>query len=361
MKFFKVFIICLLLCALCVSPAVAQEKTSSRILKNMGVSTAPADLVAFIENGPSRPLDPQKLAENAIPFTQLLIMAMQELAEIQYAPAVPVLIRTASGDFPRGQTAFIDYDCRDLPPSSQEGKKKTYQQFLIFNAINALGLIGDPSALPTLKEVFDSSSAEYMKINAALAMASLDYGGGVSYIVKKTREKNRALAAESCRALSAITGLELDYAPYTPVVRRERTIARVNKWWEQNKNTFRPNGEEIRKRRLSKVTPIPPRLSSMRELVMAAANYDDVDNKLMSLDAREKLASMGVTILPHLLPFCTDPEENLNIRMEALRHYVQLGNAEEVNAVLKKAKKDKNPEIKELVRTLYDQWKRKQK
>jgi len=340
---------------------MAQEKTSSRILKSMGISTAPADLVAFIENGPSSPLDPQKLAENAVPFTQLIIMAMQELAEIQYAPAVPVLIRTASGDFTKGQITFIDYDCRDLPPSSQVGKKKTYQQFLIFNAVNALGLIGDPSALPTLKDVFDSSSAEYMKINAALAMASLDYGGGVSYVIKNTADKNRALAAESCRALSAISGLELHYGPYTPIVRRERRIAKVKNWWEKNKNTFHPNGEEIRKRRLSKVTPIPPRLSSMRELLMSAANYEDVDNKFMSMDAREKLASMGVNILPQLLPFCTDPEEDLNIRMEALRRYVQLGNAEGVNAVLKKAKKDKNPEIRELAKTLYDQWKRKPK
>jgi hypothetical protein len=100
---------------------------------------------------------------------------------------------------------------------------------------------------------------------------------------------------------------------------------------------------------------MPPQLRSVRELVMAASNYGDVDNQMKSLDARERLAAMGSSILPQIEPLCLDEEEDLNIRMEALRRFAQLAPKSEAQTVLKKAKRDDNPEIKSLAKDLLKQ------
>jgi hypothetical protein len=290
--------------------------------------------------------------EKSIPATQLAISGIQELTRLKYQPALPMLIRTAKGDLTMGQKSLVNYDCDSISPSLREGKKTQLSDFLRFNALNALGLMENPEVLPALQEIFTNSSPNLFKINAALGMACLDHGEGIDFLVRQMERDNLFLARESASALSFITGMDLDFGIYTPISRRERTIKSVKKWWKENQAGFRPNGREILERRLYVKTMPPPDMRSVRDLVRAAANYSDFDNRMKSLDAREKLTEMGGTVLPELKVMCLDEEEDLNIRIEAIRRYARLASWNDAVKVLKKGKKDKNPEIRDVCKDL---------
>ncbi len=357
----KVSLIFLILEVVCASVATAQDRTPAQTLEACGISASPKNLVEFLEKGFPPDSHWGKALSEPVPATQLLIFAMEELAKKQSRIAVPVLIRTAHGDYTEGQKSLVDYDCSALARSRQGERKKLLYEYIRFNAVNALGLIGDPLALPILQETFDELPPGRLKIRAALGMASLGYGGGIGYLVKQIRGKNRILASEATQTLSLITGMELDYGQNTPISRRKRTVKKVIAWWKENGETYRPSGAEVLKRRLNRKPPSPTRLHSVRELIMAASNYGDIDNRFKSRDAREQLAALGASLLPHLHPLCLDREEDLNIRIEALRRFAALAPYEVARAVLKKARHDNNPEIRSLAKNLLKQIKRKKR
>lgn len=337
-----------------------EQKTPVEVLKACGISPEPQNLVNFIQSGSLNDINLDILADNNIPSSQLIISAMQILADEQFEPAVPVLIKIVKGEYTPAARRFIDYDCSIVPRSSQAEKKEVIEKYLRFNALNALGVIGDPAALPVMKEVFDNSEPGLFKINAALGMASLGFGDGVEYLVDQISEDNRILASEAASALSFIMGQELDYKANTPIIRRERTIEKVEEWWEENEGIYRPFGKEIIQRRLNEPEPSPPMLRSLRDLLSAAANYADFTNRGMSMEARERLSALGPSVLPQLKAFALDKEEDINVRMEALRRISRMASTNEALDILKKAKKDDNPEIEKLAKTIIDQIKRRE-
>jgi hypothetical protein len=332
--------------------AFAQEKGPMQILKIAGVPSAPDKILEFVQKGSPATINIKAINEQSIPATQIAISGIQELTRHRYQPAIPILIQTAKGDFTPGQKSLVDYDCESVSPSQRDEKRSQLSDFLRFNALNALGLLGNPEVLPILQEIFRNSSPSLFKINAALGMACLDNGEGIEYLVRQVESNSRYLGQEAAVALSFITGADFDFGPYTPISRRERTVKSIKKWWKENQQIFRPNGKEILERRLNIQTLPPSEIRSIRDIVRAAGNYGDLDNRMKSLDAREKLAGLGNSILPELKTMCLDVEDDLNIRMEALRRYARLADWNDAKEVLKKGKKDKNPEIRDLCKNL---------
>jgi PBS lyase HEAT-like repeat-containing protein len=349
----KIFVCFLILIPVLISQTIpAQEKTSIQMLRESGISFTAPDLVNFLEKGIPRENIKNNKEKSPVPYTQLMLFAIEELAKVRYKKAVPVLIKTAEGNFTPAQQKMIKNDILSVPRSKQEERKKVLSDFLKYNSTNALGLIGDPAALPVLQEIFDKSDKDLFKTESALAMCCLDFGGEIFFLVKKIESKDKTTAIRAARALSYITGMELDLGPNTPVSRRKRTIKKVKKWWKENKDIFRPDGKAILERRFYIEAPLPPGMNSIRELLITAGNYADIDNKLRSFDAREKLASMSPGIASSLPPFCLDKEEDLNLRIEAIRRYTMLASKSESLNLLKKIKRDKNPEIRDVVKNL---------
>jgi len=330
----------------------ARGDSSEEILRSAGLSPEPEKLVEFLEKGSLADLELSDLTEKGIPATQLLISAIQEISVKQYKPAVPQLIQIAKGNFSPGQKTLINYDCETVSPSSQQTKRKNLNNLLQYNAINALGLLRDSRAVPVLQELYAESPPGTFKINICLALACLDQKDGMEYLVKLVQDKNRKLAAQAASSISLITNMEIDYNAYTPIIRRKKTIKQIKEWWKTKGKTFEPEGEEIVKRRLNMPPKLPPSLRSVRELVKAASNYGDLDNKMRSLDAREKLSALGATVLPQLKPVCLDEKEDLNIRMEAIRRYSRLSSRGGAEELLKQTKRDDNPEISSLSKDL---------
>jgi hypothetical protein len=349
---FKIGMIFLVLGMILQGTGLCQERSPAQILGSLGIGTTPDKLALFLEEGLPGEYNKKAFIELAIPATQLAILAMQETSRINHKSALPLLIQTAEGRFTNGQKALVQYDIQKVSRSLQEARKNTLYDHLQYNAMNALGLMRDPSVLPVLQGIFQTTSRDLFKINLALGMATLDDPGGIQYLVDLIEARNRSLAVEGASTLSLITGLDVDYTQYTPIIRRKLTMKKIEKWWKENREIFRPRGEEILKRRLNVQTPPPPSLRSVREMIQAASNYGDVDNSMKSLDAREKLSLLGASILQDVYPLCVDEEENINIRIEALRFYSRIASREEAKAVLKKATHDDNPEIKSLAKEL---------
>jgi len=338
---------------------------SRKLLTDAGISPDPADLVEFVKNGSPSDVNRQFFQENGLPLTQAIISSIQLLSLEKPDGAFPLFIQTARGEFTPGQNAFVEQDAMSIARSLQEKKKESLHLFLKYNAINALGLMGNSEALPALQEIFQETDVDLIKIKAALSMASLGYGGGIEYLVHMVDNKDRTLAVEATQALSLVTGKDLDYTLFTPVSRRKRTIDEVEEWWKKNGEFFRPDGVEIRARRLARRAAPSPSPGSVRGLILIAslpqfaAGTSESGEEWTVIDARERLAALGTGILPELRPLCLDREEDLNIRMEALRRFTRLATWEESRDVLKQAKKDKNPEIKELAKNLLKDLKRK--
>jgi hypothetical protein len=357
-RLFKIGMLFLVLGMILQGTGLCQERAPVQISGSLGIGTTPEKLALFLEKGLPEDYNQKAFSELAIPATQLAILAMQEIAKANYTAALPVLIQTAEGRLTTGQKALVQYDIQKVSRSFQEARKNTLYDFLQYNAMNTLGLMRDPGVLPVLRGIFQNTSKDLFKINLSLGMATLDDPGGIPYLVDLLEARNRSLAVEGAAALSLITGMEIDYTRFTPIIRRKRAIEKIGKWWKDNRESFHPRGEEILKRRLN-VQPLPPpSLRSVREMLMAASDYADVENSMKSLDAREKLSVLGASILPEVLPLCVDEEEDINIRIEALRFYSRLASKEEAIAVLKKASHDNNPEIKSFAKELLKSLKR---
>ena len=343
------------------------------MLQFFGIPTNAPKLREFLEAGSPGDIRKVALEERPMPTTQLMISAMEELARKKDRSAAPILIDTARGQFTPGQRAMVNYDIQSVSRSLQEQRKNVMYEYLRYNAVNSLGLIGDIRGLPVVQEVFEESKSGLFKINATLALASLDSRGGIPYLVEQVGEKDRHLAVAATDALSMITGMELDYDSNTPIVRRKRTIEKVEKWWKENREVFTPDGERIRKRRLNPPAPTPVLLRSVRDLIRAAGSLGRIEPTLPGkeespesagtprfIEAREKLTAMGSTILPQLVPLCLDPEEDLDIRMEALRRYARMASIDEARELLKQVRKDKNPEVENLAKNLLKQLKERE-
>ena len=352
------------LCLLSVT-AVADTRQEPResgpadILADCGIKTDSQSLTLYLEQGNPLDLNADALKKHLIPATQTMILAMQELASRRWNGAVELLCRTAREEYTPAQRSFVNFDCRNVPRSMQEERRLSLYMYLQYNAMNALGLIGDLAAFPTLHEAFEKSKPGAFRISAALGLACLNSTEGMDYLITAATGKSHAIEAMS--ALSFITGLELDYQRYTPVIRRARTVKIVEAWWKENREFFRPDGEAIITRRREALRPIAPDLDSLRGLLNAASLAVDITTERGSFEARERLGTMGPMQNGQLEVFCLDVEEDLNIRIEALRRYTETADIQDVRRVLKAARKDRNPEIKGLAKTLLSQLENRKK
>ena len=141
----------------CTTIVSAQNKTPAQLLNACGISLSPPKLVEFLERGFPQGSPWEKILTEPIPATQLTIFAIKELARKQSRLAVPVLIKTARGEFTPGERALVNYDCSALSPSRQKKEKSLLYEYIRFNAVNALGLIGDTRGLPVLQQVFEKA------------------------------------------------------------------------------------------------------------------------------------------------------------------------------------------------------------
>ncbi|RMH27382.1 MAG: hypothetical protein D6691_06155 [Candidatus Hydrogenedentota bacterium] len=322
-------------------------------LRMFGVDPTPKSLIEFLQKGFPQNTDLARLPNDPPERSQLAVDAMALLATARSTAAVDTLVEVARMTPPRGVMQLVEMDLQRTDPQNRAEFREKALRLLQFNAVNALGLIGDPRGLPAVQQVFAQENHVAARIQYALSLACLGDASGVPFLVEVIQQANRRESAAAAKVFYFITGEDFGYTDQTPVKAR-RTKARLYKEWLRTQySTFRVDPRAVLQRRLAPdpLQPITPHTT--RDLVKLSSFYFDFENKLRSREAREQLARAGKTINPDLEKIMFDEMEDLNVRMEAMNWYYEI-NREAAKGVLKKLRRDENPEIVEKAESLLE-------
>ncbi len=142
-----------LLFVLIARATLAQPQTNLDILAAHNITPSASGIISFLHSGwaalPSKTTMPESPTEK----TQLLILAMEELGKARERRAVEVLLKIAQGKLSDGVEELIQHDLARLPLERQAPQRQFMLTLLRYNAVNALGLIGDARALPVVQQV----------------------------------------------------------------------------------------------------------------------------------------------------------------------------------------------------------------
>jgi hypothetical protein len=332
-------------------PVYAAPDRAAEDLKAHGIGAGEDELIAFLKNGLSRTTNlPQRPAEKS----QLVIDAMAKLARLRSAAAVPVLMQIARFDTSLGAFKVIEFDvAKTSPPTRDDFRVRAYR-LIQYNAITALGVIGDPQATGLIRSILQQESAAGAQIQYAICLASLGDTSGVNHLISLINLQNRRESAAAAKAFYFITGQNFGYTENTPVRLRKTLPSRYAQWWAQNSSSFRPDAQAIEERRQKPPTMSVYTARSSRDLLKLAANYFDFNNTLGSAAAREQISQAGKSWNKEFERIALDVNEDLDVRMEAMNWYFEANRSDPLE-VLKKLRKDENPEIVDKANTLLEQ------
>ncbi len=315
------------------------------------IGTSEQQLISFLKNGLSKMTN---LPERPVEKSQLVIDAMATLARMRSTDAVPVLIQIARFDTTVGAFRVVEYDVTKTSPQARDEFRLRAYRLIQYNAINALGLIGDPRAADLVRAIIQQEKEAGAQIQYSLCLASLGDPTGIDYLVNLINLQNRRESAAAAKAFYYITGKSFGYTEDSPVRARKALAGQYTQWWQQNRGSFRVNPDAVRERRLDPDDQMRYAPRSTRDLLKLAANYFDFNNKLGSAEARKKIADAGASLNQEFEQIATDPMEDLDVRMEALNWYFAANRSDPLD-ILRKLRRDENPEIADKANTLLEQ------
>ena len=313
-------------------------------LQNCGIPPRPEEALKLLQRGLPETVSPEQLPERPVERTQLAVDAMAIIAKARYTPAVDTLIRIAQGDMPPGVEQLLALDVRATSPQSRDEFRLKAIQLLQYNAANALGLIGDKRALPVVESLFQTEQRIAPKIQYALTLACLGNTSGMDFLVEVIQLQNRRESAAAARVFTTITGEDFGYTDQSPAKKRKQLSRIYAEWWKNHRAEFRVDPKAVLARRLAGGPELPLKPRSTRDLLKLSAQYFDVENKQATIQAREQLAAAGPAINADLLAIINDEMEDLDVRMEAMNWYYEI-NRKNARDVLKRLRRDANPEI----------------
>lgn len=317
-----------------------------RELRLNGIDPTPESCLRLLREGLPPSVDPQKLPDSPPEKTQLAVDAMAILAKLRYEPSAETLLAIAQQDFPKGVRSLLAIDLSVTSPENRELFRARAAEILQYNAINALGLLGEKRALPIVRSVFEQENRTAPKIQYALTLASLGDASGIDFLVRVISLQNRRESVAAAKAFALITGQDFGYTDQTPITKRKQLSRAYQDWWRANKSSFRPEPKAILARRLAPEKPVSFQPRTTRDLVKLSSMYFDVNNKPQVIEARERLANAGAVINGDLEKLMFDEAEDLNIRLEAMNWYYEINRSRAKDA-FKRLRRDANPEVSE--------------
>jgi len=223
-------------------------------------------------------------------------------------------------------------------------------EILQYNGMIALGLFGKPSSevLRDARRVYEAENRPLIRTTYAMTLALLGDRAALDDLVAEAAKGNSTSSVEAARSLSLLFGRSFGLTPVTAAAPRAEDARELKRWWEENSKSATVDREKTIARQLSRPTLRPYPLGTIRELLRAAADKEDVADRRGSRTAWNRLQSMTQAdqqgLLKELLPIVKDSREDLDIRDQAIRWYVRLTNRG-AKSILKGIRRDPNPEI----------------
>lgn len=322
-------------------------------LREHGIGLSNADLIRFLAEGVPLPEGRQMPAEPR-EKSELAVYAMAILAAERERAAVEILAEVAAYRPPPGVALLLDYDMSQTDPQSRREFRAKAIEILRYNALVGLGLIGDLRAAPVVRDAFAREQNRSARIQFALALGSLGDAAGIDYLAATIAEGERREAAASARAFYLLTGEDFGLTDHTSVRNRRRLAPEYRKWWAANRGAFQPDPERVHARRTARNTARPFEPRTTRDLIKVSTYYLDLENRMKSREARERLALAGRALNRDLTAMIEDPYEDLDIRQEAMNWFYEF-NRSDARSTLRKLLKDENPEVRDKAAFLLEQ------
>ena len=327
------------------APAVDPEDAMAQDeLERNGVKCDTASLTRFLTNGFPAAVSYKSLPERPPEKCQLLVHAMQVLGKRGAKEAITPLFSLARGQGGAGIQDMIQRDTLAVPAGSRAAFQTTLQKALQYNAAVALGFIGDRSAAPLLRQLFDAETDPAVRCQYVLGLACCGDPAGMVFLVGEIQKANLTSSVAAAKALYYIAGVYFGYTETSPVALRKKLAGDYTMWWQETAAKFALTPPVIIRRRLDGIPEPVIQPTSLRNLVAMASNPLDFADAKGSRTAGERLDGMGEGLVKDLEPILSDPMEDIAVRIEAMRRYVLL-RGKDAKKTMKKLSEDENPEI----------------
>lgn len=322
------------------------------LLLSHGINPAPADLIQFLTDGFSDqarargfPVDPELKSE-------IVNLAIEELARLRDASAAPLLERYAREDVPPGVLRIVQEDIERQSVDLMDPTRRAILQFFSLNAVVAIGLIGEPSSLAVVREVTARQPASRFQIEGAIALALLGSMEGFPRLLQYTRQETGGEALEAFRAVYFITGRNYRITAQTSRRRLTETNTRLQEWWDGEGRTFTPVRDDIIRRRLSGVpSSIDADRGTLQGLLRDTRNPG---SQTARVQARLRLRETAAGATTELRQLAEDPLTDNDVRIEALRWYAAY-EPKEGRRLAKRLRRDENESVAQAARDLIEQ------
>lgn len=329
----------------------AAEYSARDLLLLHGVNPAADSLLRFLQQGFSEAALSREMPREPRAKTQLLIFAMQELGAARETRAVEPLLKILHRQFPPGAQQVMRLDLQGIEAAFAQQERTRLETSLVYNAMVALGWIGDTAAAPAIREAMRQESGSRFQTQGALALAMLGDTSALDEVARLMRKGETAEQAGAARVFYYITGRYYALGPNVSKARRKANLADLELWMKNERPLFETTAAEVRRRRsLPYPPPQPgPPPGSARALVAASVNI--AGDYAASFEARQAILARGADALPDLEAIARDPMEDLLTRRMAMRLHLYLAGPGS-RKLLRSLRNDENPPVAELAKTL---------
>ena len=306
------------------------------LLAAHGVADGPGPIQAFLENGFSPGKNLADPPEEPAVRSALVVSAMAVASLRRYGGALQALERLARDDLAPGLERIVDHDARAALSSVTDQRRAGIRDTLRFNAIHALGVMGDPRSAPFLKRAFDAERVLANKINLGLALAACGDGSALRFLIRTLDDDNSQAAAQAAEAVRLITGRHWALTDQSSHARKRGARREADAWLSDNRN-FVPNREAVRQRRL--YAPDPPRLplppTSLLDWIVIGTKSPELSGEYTRLNAFQQVMSSDAMAMEPLSAIIVDEMEDIDIRLFAMRAYAAIVRLEKNFASMK--------------------------
>lgn len=325
-----------------------RSKARTEMLVSHGVDPEPVPMVAFLKGGFGEEMLLRGLPSLPENKAQVVDAAIKELGVQRDPLAVGVLSQLARGELPRGVETVLSRDLERQPVGMRDQALEACRLVFKSNAVVALGLIGDESALPAIRDALATSSDPQTRIECAVAMALMGSGEGLPALVELAGAEDARVSGAAFDALFYATGRNHGVWRETSEQRRRTAAGELAAWYRGQGIILAVNPADVLRRRMEgPPRPVSPE-GSLRALLRATRNPLD---QAARMDARERLAESGAAHREEFRALALDPDEDSDIRAEAARWYSML-EPKASRTVLRKLLKDENEPVANTAKTL---------
>jgi HEAT repeat protein len=331
--------------------AARQRPERHAALISHGVNTTPGALLHFVQNGFSDAALARGLPREPRVKTEVMNYAIQELGYQQVIAAVPLLTSLLDGDGTPGMQRVLQFDAEPLPIAGVMEYRAELFTFLRFNAMVALGLIGEPEGIPAVRALIERENRAGFLAEGAIALALMGDAGTLDRLARRAAETTGEEQEVCFGAIFLLTGRNYGVTEETSVARRKQHVADLRAWMQTPEARAEIARRDVLRRRATgaQIPEVP--VNTLRGALRATRQFDDYERRYA---ARQRLRTIAPASTDELRALCLDPLEDNDIRVAAMDWYAA-SSPEEARRTIRRLRDDENPPVRQRAHLLLEE------